>query len=94
LLREGRKRLMAKRDATRWYVWLAAAAVLVVIGFGALVILGDGETATGQEDESLLNSLAWLVWLVSWIGAAVTAVMAIAIGIGQARSRDHDPADS
>jgi len=85
---------MATRDATRWYVWLATAAMLAVIGFGALVVLGDGETATGQDDESLLNSLAWLVWIVSWVGAAVTAVMAIAIGIGQARSRSSAPPGS
>jgi 4-amino-4-deoxy-L-arabinose transferase-like glycosyltransferase len=72
----------------RWYFWLVAAAVLLIIGFGALAILGDGKTATGQDDTSLIAGLAWLVWLLSWIGSIVSVVIAIAKGIGQARAGD------
>ena len=79
---------MATSVMQRWYFWLVAAAVLFIIGFGALAILGDGETATGQDDLSVLASLAWFVWLLSWIGAIVGVVMAIAKGIGQARAGD------
>jgi hypothetical protein len=68
----------------RWYFWLIVGAVLFVLGLGALVVLGDGETATGQEDTSLLNGLAWLVWLLSWIGAVGCVGVSIAKGIGRA----------
>lgn len=77
----------------RWYFWLVAAAVLFVIGLGALVVLGDGLTATGEEDTGLVSGLAWLVWFLSWIGALVSAVFGIGLGIGRARAGSDAQAD-
>jgi hypothetical protein len=94
-VRLGRQEELMTTSATkRWYFWLIAAAVLFVIGIGALVVLGDGLTESGQEDTSLVSGLAWLVWLLSWIGAVVSAVIGIGLGIGQARSGSGAPADS
>ncbi len=65
-----------------WYHWVVAAAVLFAIGVGALVVLNEtGTTATGEEDTSLLNSLAWLAWILSWFGAIIS------VGMGVARIR-------
>ena len=63
-----------------WYLWLAAAAVLFAIGVGALVVLGDGETVTGQDDTSLLGALAWIIWMLSWAAAAITFVLGTGLG--------------
>ena len=56
-----------------WYLWIAAAAVLFMIGLGALVVMGDGQTATGEEDTGLVNGLAWLGWILSWGAAVISA---------------------
>jgi hypothetical protein len=85
---------MTTSATKRWYFWLVGAAVLFLIGIGALVVLGDGLTESGQEDTSLVSGLAWLVWFLSWIGAIVSAVMGIVLGIGQARAGSDAPADS
>ena len=63
----------------RWYLWLAAA-VLFAIGIGALEVLGDGQTATGEDDTSLLNGLAWITWMLSWAAAAITFVYGTGLG--------------
>jgi hypothetical protein len=62
----------------RWYFWLVAAVVLFGIGVGALVVLGDGKTASGEDDTSLLNGVAWLAWLVSWGGALISVGLGLA----------------
>jgi hypothetical protein len=85
---------MTTNATKRWHFWLAGAAVLFVVGIGALVVLGDGLTESGQEDTSLLSGLAWLVWFLSWIGAVVSAVIGMGLGIGQARAGSDASADS
>lgn len=65
---------------TRWYRWLVAAAILFIIGLGALVVLGDGQTATGDDDTSLIATLAYLAWILSWLGAVITTGVGIAFG--------------
>ncbi len=71
--------------AMPWYHWVVAAAVLFAIGVGALFVVGDGETATGEDDTSLLNGLAYFAWLLSWLGAIVS------IGMGVVRIRKAPP---
>jgi hypothetical protein len=63
---------------SRSYFWLVAAAVLFGIGVGALVVLGDGKTASGEDDTSLLNGVAWLAWPVSWGGALISLGLGLA----------------
>ena len=64
--------------AMRWYHWFVAAAALFAIGFGALVVLNEtGETATGEDETSLLNSLAWVAWMLSWLGAIISVGMGV-----------------
>jgi hypothetical protein len=85
---------MTTSATKRWYFWLVGAAVLFVIGIGALLVLGDGLTESGQEDTGLVSGLAWLVWFLSWIGAVVSAVIGIGLRIGQARAGSETPAGS
>jgi hypothetical protein len=63
---------------SRRYFWLVAAVVLFGIGVGALAVLGDGKTASGEDDTSLLNGVAWLAWLVSWGGALISVGLGLA----------------
>ncbi len=70
-------------DNDRWYWWFLGALILVGIGFGALAVLGDGLTATGEEDTGLVNGLSWLAWILSWLGAIVS------IGLGVVRLVGH-----
>ena len=70
----------------RWYHWFVAAAVLFAIGLGALVVMDEsGTTATGEDDTSLLNSLAWLAWILSWFGAIISVGMGVVRIWGAAR---------
>ena len=73
----------------RWYLWLVAALILFVVGLGALVVLGDGQTAAGEDDTSLIAGLAWFAWLLSWLGAVTSAGLGIVFGAkrGIARHR-------
>lgn len=66
-----------------WYHWFVAAVVLFVIGLGALAVLGDGETATGEDDTSLVNGLSYFAWLLSWLGAIIGVGMGV-VGIRKA----------
>lgn len=74
---------------TRWYLWLVAAPVLFIIGLGALLVLGDGQTATGEDDTGLVAGLAYLAWILSWLGAVLATGIGIAFGVrrGFARHR-------
>ena len=66
--------------AMRWYHWFVAAAVLFAFGIGALVVLDETGTrpGTGEDDTgTLLNSLAWLAWMLSWLGAIVSVGMGV-----------------
>ncbi len=73
--------------AMRWYHRVVAAAVLFAIGVGALVVLNEtGTTATGEEDTSLLNSLAWLAWILSWFGAIISVRMGVVRILGASGS--------
>ena len=79
--RFGRRVTHDQADMTmRWYHWFVVAAVLFAIGVGALVMLGDGTTATGEDDTGLVNGLAWLAWILSWFGAVASAGYSIFVG--------------
>lgn len=61
----------------RWYAWLITAGLLVLTGFAVLLIDGDGE----------LSTVAWATWILSWIAAAVVAV--VGLGLGALHLRSH-----
>ena len=65
---------------SRWYLWLVTAAVLFAVGFGALIVLGDGQTSTGEDDNSLIGGLSWLTWILSWLGAMVMGGIGVILG--------------
>jgi hypothetical protein len=73
----------------RWYLWLIASLVLFAVGFGALVVLGDGETATGDDDTSVIVGLAWFGWVLGWLGAIITLAFGVALGAIRALGRHH-----
>jgi hypothetical protein len=66
-----------------WWRWLIAAAVLAGAGFAVLAAedyLGD----RGSEQEpTVLGGVAWLLWSLSWLGAAVTAVVGAVFAVMQ-----------
>lgn len=57
----------------RWHLWLAAAAALFLVGFAMLF----------TEEDGGLSSVAWAVWILSWLAAAVIA--AVGLGLGATR---------
>jgi len=59
----------------RWYRWLGVAAVLFLVGFAMLLTSEDNE----------LSSIAWAVWILSWLAAAVTATVGVGLGLGATR---------
>ena len=63
-----------------WYLWFVGATVLFAIGFGALMVMGDSETYTGEQDLSVINGLAWFVWVLSWLGAIVSTGLGVILG--------------
>ena len=57
----------------RWYLWLATAAGLFLLGFAMLL----------TEEDGGLSSVAWAVWILSWLAAAIVA--AVGLGLGATR---------
>ena len=52
-----------------------AAAVLFVVG---LVTIASAEALLDMDDENnVFGGLAWLVWVLSWLGAMVTGGIGI-----------------
>ena len=80
-------RTTSTKVTMRWPYWFGAAVVLAAIGFGALVVLGDGKTDTGADDSSLLNGLAYAVTFLSWLGA----IPSVAIGVTLITERSRSP---
>lgn len=56
--------------------WLVAL-ILFALGFGAPVVLGDVKTETGEDDTGLVNGVAYLTWILSWLAAAGGAVVGV-----------------
>lgn len=65
------------KPGVTWQRWTLYALLLVALGFGALTVLGDGKTDTGEDDLSLLSSAAFLTWLASWALAIAAAAMGV-----------------
>ena len=61
----------------RWYLWIAVAAGLFLVGLAVVAVDGDGE----------LSTPAWATWILSWLGAAVLA--AVGLGLGAFRLVGH-----
>lgn len=61
----------------RWYRWLGVAAALFLLGFAMLLTSEDGE----------LSSVAWTVWILSWLAATVTATVGLGLGATRLVSR-------
>ena len=74
---------------TRWYAWLVAAPVVFGIGLGALAVLGDGQTASGDDGTGLIAGIAYLAWILSWLAAVISTGVGIVFGAerGLARHR-------
>ena len=60
-----------------WYTWLAVAAGLFAIGGTMLLTADDGD----------LTTPAWAIWILSWLSAAVIAV--VGLGLGASRIAQH-----
>ncbi len=58
------------RWARRWYLWLAVAAGLFLVGFSMLVTSEDGA----------LGTAAWATWVLSWLAAAIAAAVGVSLG--------------
>lgn len=55
----------------RWYVWLAVA--------GGLFLLGGSMLFTGEDNE--LAGWAWATWILSWLAAAIIGVVGIGLAV-------------
>jgi hypothetical protein len=80
-------RPQAADPATRWYMWLVAALLLFLVGLGAAAILGDGQTASGEDDNSIIAGLAYLAWILSWLAAVISTGLGIVFGAKQGIAR-------
>ena len=59
----------------KWYLWLVAAAVLFVVG---LATIASADALIDMDDENnVFGGLAWLTWVLSWLGAMVTGGIGI-----------------
>ena len=58
--------------AQRWYLWLAVAVGLFLIGLG-IVAAANGD----------LSTPAWAVWILSWLAAPIAG--AVGLGLGATR---------
>ena len=56
-----------------WYLWLAVAAGLFLLGLGIVAADADGD----------LSTPAWAVWILSWLAAVIAA--AVGFGLGATR---------
>ena len=54
-----------------WYAWMIGAAACFLLGGSMLFTSADGE----------LSSIAWPVWILSWLAAATLAVIGLGLGI-------------
>ncbi len=61
----------------RWYLWVAVAAGMFLVGFAMLF----------TEEDGGLSSVAWAVWILSWLAAAVVAT--VGLGLGATRYVNH-----
>lgn len=61
----------------RWYLWLAVAAGMFLLGLAVLAADGDGE----------LSSPVWAVWNLTWLAAAVIAT--VGLGLDATRLVNH-----
>ncbi|MGI9615927.1 MAG: hypothetical protein ACR2QO_23640 [Acidimicrobiales bacterium] len=60
-----------------WPRWLAAAAGLFLLGAAMLFTAEDGN----------LTTIAWATWILSWLAAAIVAV--VGLGLGATRLVQH-----
>lgn len=60
-----------------WYAWLIGAGILVLAGFAVLLTVGDSD----------LSNIAWATWILSWVAAAVAAL--VGLGLGAMHLRNH-----
>jgi len=74
-----------------WYRWLAAAAILVVVGFGVPGIadaVTDTETCT-EADPCWEGTAIWATWIVSLLAAMVTGGIGVVLGVLRLVTRHH-----
>lgn len=60
-----------------WYLWLAVAAIMFLVGSAMLFTANDGE----------LSTAAWATFILSWLAAAIVA--AIGLSLGATRLINH-----
>lgn len=54
----------------RWYLWLAVAAGMFLVGLAAVA----------ADDDSELSTPVWALWILSWLAAAVVATVGLGLG--------------
>ncbi|MDH4146795.1 MAG: hypothetical protein OEY23_16675 [Acidimicrobiia bacterium] len=68
----------------RWYLWLIVAVAVAGLGFGALYVqesTGFVPDDCGEFNPCWQDTAAWATWALSFLGAMVSAGIAVVLGV-------------
>lgn len=70
----------------RWYLWLIVAVAVASVGFGALYVqesTGFVPDDCGELNPCWQDTAAWATWALSFLGAMVSAGIAVVLGVAR-----------
>jgi hypothetical protein len=62
-----------------WWRWLLLAAALAAIGLGVLYAGEELGYTDTESDPTVLGGIVWLLWMLSWAAAAITAAIGVVL---------------
>jgi hypothetical protein len=71
-----------------WWRWLVLAAGFTALGFAVLIAEDHLGNAGSEEEPTVIGGVAWLLWSLSWLGAAVVGFV---LAVSQRAVRHRAP---